>query len=127
MVPEGSWVLTPKTGPAVFVFVCQDVGAHVCQRERNKESETERRYGADAILVGKLKTQHMKLVTTTTSGWTCRPDALYCAGTPFGQILEYKASKQTHAFAQAPVLLSFRPCFAQAPVLPSLHPCSKLL
>lgn len=54
VVPEGSWVLTPKTGSAVLVFVCQDDGAHVCQRERNKESERERRCGADATLVGTL-------------------------------------------------------------------------
>ena len=33
--------------------------------ERNKESERERRCGADAILVGKLKTQRVKLETTT--------------------------------------------------------------
>ena len=35
---------------------------------------------------------------------------LYCAGIPFGQTLEYKASRQTHAFAHTPVFLPLRPC-----------------
>ena len=30
LVPEVSSVLTSKTGPLMFVFVCQGVGSHVC-------------------------------------------------------------------------------------------------